>query len=158
MASTKPVEVTVKKIQLGEIKAALEVLDNPNSGGDDPKERPRKYKYKNSATTRYDLAANFRAVFEAWRIVDKVRKDIVRLKMDEQLKARPDSDQLEGRWNQDAMKDIEALWDQDITLSLRQIPLANLDLETNAIPFTAIAILIGNVIVADDEDGEADAD
>lgn len=155
MASTKPVEVTVKKIRLAELKSALEVLDNPLSGGDDPKEKPRRYKYKSAAITRADLAASFREIFEAWRIVEKVRKDTVRLKMDEQLKDLPDSDQLVGKWNQAAMKDIEELWDQDVTLSLRQVPIENLDLENNSIPFTAVAILMGTVIVeAKDDDGE----
>lgn len=145
MAST-PVEITVKKIQLGEIKSALEVLDNPNSGGDDPKERPRKYKYRNASTTRYDLAANFKEVFEAWRICDKVRKDIVRLHLDEQLKIHPDIDQLTGKWNQIAVKEIEAMGEESVTLRLRQIPIDALDLDVNAIPFTVIALLMGNVI------------
>lgn len=156
MASTKPVDVTIKKIQLGEIKQALEVLDNPLSGGDDTKEKPRRYKYKSAAITRSDLASSFREVFEAWRIVEKVRKDTIRLKMDEQLKALPESDQLVGKWNQAAMKDIEELWDQDVTLSLRQVPIENLDLDNNAIPFTAIAILMGNVITTDESESKGE--
>lgn len=155
MASTKPVEVTVKKLRLSEIKSALEVLDNPLSGGDDQKEKPRRYKYKSAAITRFDLAANFREVFEAWRITEKIRKDVIRIHLDEQLQTLHELDQLTGKWNQAAMKEIEAMWDTDVTLRLRQIPIENLDLENNSIPFTVIALLMGNVIVeAKDEDGE----
>lgn len=154
MASTKPVEVTVKKIRLAELKSALEVLDNPLSGGDDPKEKPRRYKYKSAAITRSDLAASYREVFEAWRIVEKVRKDVVRLHMDEQLQSLPELDQLTGKWNQAATKEIEAMWEQDVTLRLRQIPISNLDLETNSIPFTVVAILLGTVLI----DGDASDD
>lgn len=147
MASTKPVDVVIPKNRLVEIKQALEVLDNPLSGGDDPKERPRKYKYKSAAITRYDLASNFKVVFDEFRIVDKVRKDIVRIHLDEQLKAHPELDQLTGKWNQIAVKEIEAMGEESVTLRLRQIPIDALDLENNSIPFTAIAILMGNVIV-----------
>lgn len=153
MASTPVTEVVVKKIQLGEIKSALEILDNPNSGTDDSgKEKPRRYKFKDVSATRYNLAINYRNVVEHWRIVDKVRRDIVRLHMDEQVKTMPESNDLNGRWNQAAAKEIESMWTEDVTLRLHRIPLANLDLEANSIPFTAIAMLMGNVIV----DGETE--
>lgn len=156
MASTPITEVVVKKRQLPEIKAALEMLDNPNSGTDDGgKEKPRRYKYKQASETRYLLSMAFREVFEHFRIVDKVRRDLVRLHMDDQAKEFPDASELIGRRNQAAIKEIETMWEEDVTLRLRQIPIGNLDLENNAIPFTAVGILLGNVIVTDEQsDGE----
>lgn len=152
MASTQITEVVVKKRQLPEIKAALEILDNPNSGTDDSgKEKPRRYKYKQASETRYLLSMAFREVFEHFRIVDKVRRDLVRLRMDDQAKEHPDSIELTGRWNQAAVKEIEAMWEEDVTLRLRQIPIGNLDLENNAIPFTAVGLLLGSVLI----DGDA---
>lgn len=151
MASTKPVDVVVRKGQIGELKAALEILDNPNSANPNPQEagKPTKWKFKNQSQTRYALAMSYRTIAEAFRVAEKVRIDIVRNKLDDQLSALPDSDTLVGKWNQETAKEIEKMRDEEETLALRQVPLADIDLENNAIPFTVIGVLLGTVIVDD---------
>lgn len=149
--ATKPVEITVKKQLLKELKWALEVIDNPNSAEDG---KPKKYKFKQAGQTRYDLAMAYRAIMEPFRTVEKVRSDLIRSHLDDQAKTQPDATELSGRWNQAAAKEIEDFLNQDVALSIRQVKLSDMDLETNAIPFTAIGILIGTVIVDDTKDDD----
>lgn len=149
--ATKPVEITVKKQLLKELKWALEVIDNPNSAEDG---KPKKYKFKQAGQTRYDLAMAYRAVMEPFRTVEKVRGDLIRSHLAEQNETRPEDTELIGKWNQAATKEIEELLGQDVALSIRQVKLSDLDLETNSIPFTAIGILVGHVIVDDTKDSD----
>lgn len=154
MASTKPVDVVVRKGQIAELKVALEILDNPNSAHPNPQEagKPTKWKFKNQSQTRYALAISYRTIADAFRIIEKVRIDMVRNKLDEQLKVLPDSDNLVGKWNQETSRDIDKMRDEEETLALRQVPITDLDLDTNSIPFTVIGVLLGKVIV----DGDAE--
>lgn len=159
MASTKSVDVVVRKGEVYELKAALEILDNPNSANPNPQEagKPTKWKFKNPSQTRYSLAMSYRTIADAFRIIEKVRVDMVRNKMDEQLKAQPDTDTLVGKWNQETVREVEKMRDEEVTLALMQVSVADLDLDNNAIPFTVIGVLLGKVIVdcevaAKDED------
>lgn len=147
MASTPVTEVTVKKQRLGELRVALTQLDNPNS--QQQGERPTKYKFKEQSRTRYDLAMNYATVADAFRIVEKVRGDLIRNAMDAQLKEMPDSLDLTGKWNHDAGKEIDDLWQDDVTLQIRKVELSRLDLKENNLPFVAIGVLMGTIIVDD---------
>lgn len=153
--ATKPVDITVPKLLLKEFKWALEVIDNPNSAEDG---KPKKYKFKQAGQTRYDLAMAYRAIMEPFRTVEKVRSDLIRSHLDEQAKTQPDATELSGSWNRAAAKEIEEFLNQDVALSIRQVKLSDLDLENNAIPFTAIGILIDTVIVDDTQPDEHDTE
>lgn len=154
MAMTPVTDVVVLNQRLGEIRNALTFLDNPNS--QQQGEKPTKYKFKEQARTRYDLALNFAEVAEHHRVVEKIRSDIVRNALDDQLKERPESNDLEGRWNHAAAREIDKMWRDSVTLKIRQIELSRLDLKENNIPFTAIGVLMGTIILDDSqkEDGQ----
>jgi hypothetical protein len=145
--ATKPTEIVVRKGSIAEIRGSLELLDNPNST--QPNEKPTRYRFKNQSVVRYDLAMNYREVSEHARAVEKVHNDMINNKRAEQLEADPDAQGITGKWLQDLTKEVNAMREETVTLSIRQIPLSSLDLETNNLPFTAIGNLIGNVITDD---------
>lgn len=154
MASTKPVELCVRKGQLAEIRASLELLDNPNSN--EPGGKPTRHKFKNQSVTRYDLSMDYAEVSSHWRIVDKVHNDLIRIKREAQLEEHPESEQLTGKWLQDVTKEINAMREETVTLNIRQIPLSSLDMETNNLSFVAIGNLIGNIILNDTKPDDAE--
>lgn len=149
MASTTPVPITIRKGQLAEIRASLELLDNPNSN--EPGGKPTRYKFKNQSVTRYDLAMDYAEVSLHWRAVDKVHNDLIRMKLDAQRDEHPDAEQLSGKWLQDVTKEINAMREETVVLNIRPIPLSSLDMETNNLSFLAIGNLLGNIITDDTE-------
>lgn len=155
MAMTPVTEVVVHKQRLNEIRNAVMLLDNPNS--QEQGQKPTKYKFREQSRTRYDLAMDFANVSEEFRVVEKIRSDIVRNAMDDQLKELPDSTELLGRWSHEAAKEIDKMWQEEVTLRVRKVELSRLDLKENNLPFIAIGVLMGVVIIDDlnKEDGEA---
>lgn len=147
MAMTPVTDVVVPQQRLGEIRNALMLLDNPNS--QQQGEKPTKYKFREQSRTRYDLAMTFADVSEHFRIVEKVRADLVRNAMDDQLKALPDSTELVGRWNHEASKEIDKAWQAEVTLRVRKVELSRLDLKENNLPFIAIGVLMGTILIDD---------
>lgn len=149
MASTPVTEVVVLKQRLGEIRNAIMLLDNPNS--QDQGQKPTKYKFKEQSRTRYDLAMDFASVSEEFRVVEKIRADLVRNAMDEQLKELPEITELVGRWNHETSREIDKMWQEPVALRIRQIELSRLDLKENNIPFIAIGVLMNTIIIDDSQ-------
>ena len=145
-------QATVRNLQLRPMIEALQLIasiDDPNRQAK-PEKPPKAWKFLDAGKVRYNLARSYKSLTAANEAIEIARASLYKQHAAAQTEeaAEPGSpDQLRGKFLTAFTDDMNALLQQQIEVDLRPVEIDLLDLESNDIPFTAIAPLLDTVLV-----------
>jgi hypothetical protein len=141
-------ELKIKNSRLKETYEALVLLASLETPRQQPgQDKPKVYKFRNPGQVRTDLARTFKRISEALESFESTQKILTAQFLETQRAEFPEKTELQGHYLLDFLTENRTLEQTIETIDIRQVQLADLDPETNAIPYTIIGVLLDTVIL-----------